>query len=218
MIKLYGSPLSPYCNKVKIALLEKGVNFEEVPAPASQTPEVLAKSPMGKIPYVEIGQFHLAESTAILEWLEDAYPTASLLPATPNGRARSRELMLMFDLYVGCGCVAFQRHKAFGAPLDQAARTEARALIVRGLAAVGRLARLGPYLVGDAFSYADLAAASVLPMVTLAGEILGENLLQPLAWAEDYLTLLAGRRTVALTWAAREQALLRLQDASSGQS
>ncbi|XLM20734.1 glutathione S-transferase family protein, partial [Chromobacterium piscinae] len=100
MIKLHGIPLSPYYNKVKIALLEKGVNFQEVLTPPSQEEALLEKSPMGKIPFVEINGHPLAESTVILEWLEDAYPTASLLPPTPNGRALARELTAMLELYV----------------------------------------------------------------------------------------------------------------------
>ncbi|MGL6069981.1 glutathione S-transferase family protein, partial [Craterilacuibacter sp.] len=78
MIILHGVALSPYYTKVKIALIEKGVNYEEVFTPPSQDEVFLSKSPMGKIPYVEINGFPLAESTAILEWLEDAYPTAAL--------------------------------------------------------------------------------------------------------------------------------------------
>ncbi|UGA40503.1 glutathione S-transferase family protein [Chromobacterium haemolyticum] len=100
MIKLYGAALSPYYNKVKIALLEKGVNFQEILTAPSQQEELLAKSPMGKIPFVEVGGHAMAESSVILEWLEDAYPTASLLPPTPNGRAHARQLSAMLDLYV----------------------------------------------------------------------------------------------------------------------
>ncbi|TDR76540.1 glutathione S-transferase family protein [Paludibacterium purpuratum] len=216
MIKLYGAPLSPYFNKVKIALLEKGVNFEEVLTRPSQEPDLLAKSPMGKIPFVEIGNFHLAESTAILEWLEDAYPTASLLPATPNSRAQSRELMHLFDLYVGQGCVAFQRHEVFGAPLDDATRAEARALIIRGLTAVSNRADFGPYLVGESFSYADLSAASVLPMLEYAGKALGEDLLQYLPGMHDYMKQLGERQTVSKTWAGYSKTRAFLLEQAAG--
>ena len=47
MIKLYGAPLSNYYNMVKVALLEKGLAFEEVLTPPSQDAGYLAKRPMG---------------------------------------------------------------------------------------------------------------------------------------------------------------------------
>ncbi|BEV72527.1 MULTISPECIES: glutathione S-transferase family protein [unclassified Paludibacterium] len=210
MIKLYGAPLSPYYNKVRIALLEKGVKFEEILQRPSQDAEVLACSPLGKIPYVEIGQFHLSESTAIIEWLEDAYPTASLLPPTPNSRALSRQLMQLIDLDLIQGCAPFQRHKVFGAPLDEQARSDARAKIIRTLAGMARIAVFAPFLAGDTFSYADLSAAAVLPGVKLASDMLGEDLLQHLPGAETYLAQLAKRQTVTTTWAARDKALAYL--------
>ncbi len=49
MIKLYGFAVSNYYNMVKLALLEKGVPFEEVPFFAGQTPQALAISPRGKV-------------------------------------------------------------------------------------------------------------------------------------------------------------------------
>jgi glutathione S-transferase len=126
MIKLYGVQLSAYYNKVKIALLEKGVNFQEVPTRPSQEPAMLEQSPMGKIPYVDINGHALSESTVILEWLEDAYPTAALLPPTPNGRASARELMTMLDLYLMPAVGPLYRHLLFGAALDEAAKASAR--------------------------------------------------------------------------------------------
>lgn len=208
MIKLYGTPLSPYCNKVKIALLEKGVNFEEILMRPSQEPAMLEKSPMGKIPFVEINGHGLCESGAILEWLEDAYPTAALLPPTPYGRAHARELMLMFDLYVAQACAPVQRHRVYGTPLDDAAREAARAAIVRALTAVSRLAQYGPWLAGEYFSVADVSAAAVLPMVKLASRELDADFLDDFPGIGAYLALLAGRVSVARTWADRETALL----------
>ncbi|WP_028536691.1 glutathione S-transferase family protein [Paludibacterium yongneupense] len=201
MIKLYGAPMSPYFNKVKIALLEKGVKFEEVLQRPSQEPDVLARSPMGKIPFVEVNGHAISESTAILEWLEDAYPTAALLPPTPNGRARARESMLVIDLYLVPACAPLTRHLVFGRELSDSARAEADAALRRGLAALERLADFGPWLVGEYFSFADISAASALPQIAHATQaLLGQNLLELLPGADDYLALLRKRHSIARTW------------------
>jgi glutathione S-transferase len=93
MLKLYGAPLSNYYNMVKTALIEKGVDFEAVLTPPSQEAAFLAQSPMGKIPCIETDKGYLAESSAILDYLEETYPEPALLPADPYERAKVRELV-----------------------------------------------------------------------------------------------------------------------------
>src|SRR2546427_11502665 len=81
MLKLCGIHLSNYHNKVRIALLEKGVAFEEDASCApSQKDEVLARSPLGKVPWLELGDGRrLTESQVIVEYLEETYPQKPLL-------------------------------------------------------------------------------------------------------------------------------------------
>ncbi|QEL57401.1 glutathione S-transferase family protein [Chromobacterium paludis] len=208
MIKLHGVSFSPYYNKVKIALLEKGVNFQEVLTPPSQDEWLLEKSPMGKIPFVEINGHPLAESTVILEWLEDAYPTASLLPLTPNGRALSRELMLLLEFYVMQPARPLVGHMFKGGRPDAAQCEEMRQSIARGISAVAQLAQHGPWLAGDVFSFADLSAAGVLPIVGLLSRtFLGEDMTLRLPGIEAYLQKLGQRPSVARAWTDKDTAL-----------
>jgi glutathione S-transferase len=73
MIRLCGFRISNYHNKVRIALLEKGVPHEEDDSvKPSQDEKVLARSPMGKVPFLEVDGTCLRESNVILEYLEDA--------------------------------------------------------------------------------------------------------------------------------------------------
>ena len=92
MLKLCGFRISNYHNKVRIALLEKGVPYEEDPSCApSQKEEFLSRSPIGKVPFLELDDGRrLAESEVIAEYLEEAYPQKPLLPKDPFERARSR--------------------------------------------------------------------------------------------------------------------------------
>ncbi|OHX13507.1 glutathione S-transferase family protein [Chromobacterium sphagni] len=211
MIKLHGTPLSPYYNKVKVGLLEKGVNFQEVLTSPSQEDWLLEKSPMGKVPFVEINGHPVAESTVILEWLEDAYPTASLLPPTPNGRALARELMTMLELYVMAPSGPLVRHMVKGSRPEPAQCDEIRQGIARGISAVAQLAQQRPWLAGEDFSFADISAASILPLVAkLSQGFLGEDMTLRLSGCGEYLQRLGGRHSVARVWADRDASLAAL--------
>ncbi len=92
-ISLHGFAVSNYYNKVKFALLEKGVDFTEVNQRLPLTdPAQRAHSPMGKIPYLTTPQGAISESQAIVDWLEAAYPNPPLLPADPFAAPKVREL------------------------------------------------------------------------------------------------------------------------------
>lgn len=78
MITLHGFAVSNYYNKVKLALLEKGIDFREEWVLPSQEESELRRSPLGKIPFIETEQGLVSESQAIVEYLEDAYPEQPL--------------------------------------------------------------------------------------------------------------------------------------------
>jgi glutathione S-transferase len=96
-MKLYSGPLSLFSRKAEIALHEKGLGFQRVMVPFTQTegyspkhPEVLAFNPKGQVPVLVDGDLVIYDSTVILEYLEDAYPDPPLYPVTSAGRARCR--------------------------------------------------------------------------------------------------------------------------------
>ena len=103
-MKLYSGPLSLFAKKIEIALAEKGLTFERVLAPFTQTkgyvpklPEIIAANPKVQVPVLIDGDVTLYDSTVILEYLEDAYPEPPLYPHTPAARARCRQLELYGD-------------------------------------------------------------------------------------------------------------------------
>jgi glutathione S-transferase len=97
MTTLYEIPLSPYAQKVKLALLEKGIEFS-IELPDLDAPgEFLALSPRLEVPVFVDDAVRLFDSSVILEYLEDRWPAPPLLPSSPAERARVRTLEEICD-------------------------------------------------------------------------------------------------------------------------
>ncbi len=101
---LYSAPLSLFSRKVEIALVEKGVSFDRVLVPFTQTrgyapkhPAVIAANPKRQVPVLVDEDLTLYDSTVIIEYLDDKYPNPPLLPPEPKARARCRLLELEAD-------------------------------------------------------------------------------------------------------------------------
>lgn len=82
MINLCGFAVSNYYNKIKLIMLEKGIDFTEEEVFPSQDEALLIRSPLGKIPFIETEHGCLSESQVILEYLEDAYPEIRYILST----------------------------------------------------------------------------------------------------------------------------------------
>jgi glutathione S-transferase len=101
MIVLYEHPLSPYAQKVKIALREKRIDFEpRMPDLFSGgEAEFEAANPRREVPALVDGDTAVFDSTIILEYLEDRWPEPALLPTGAAARARVRMLEELCDTY-----------------------------------------------------------------------------------------------------------------------
>jgi glutathione S-transferase len=100
MLTLFEHPLSPYAQKCKIAMYEKGVTFEAKMPEAIGTGDTagfLKINPRGEVPALLDGGFAIFDSTVILEYIEDKWPAPPLLPATPAARARARMIEDVMD-------------------------------------------------------------------------------------------------------------------------
>src|SRR2546425_12877279 len=102
MVLVYEHPLSPYAQKVKIALAEKGVAFEcRLPDFMGGRDDAFAPAtPRLEVPALVDGDTRVFDSTIILEYIEDRWPTPPLLPVAPAERARVRMLEELCDTYV----------------------------------------------------------------------------------------------------------------------
>lgn len=178
-ITLCGFSLSNYYNKVKLALLEKGIPFqEEVVMTHSKDEAVLAASPLGKVPFIRTEQGALCESQVILDYLESAYPAHPLLPAEPFARAKVHELITFVELHLELVARELYGQAFFGGSCSDANKERVKKLLDKNIPAFKRLAKFGPYLAGDAFTQADCAGWVSLPLVAMATKsVLGEDLL-----------------------------------------
>ncbi len=199
MIKLCGFRISNYHNKVRIALLEKGVAFEEDEnVKPSQEGDYLARSPMGKVPYLEVDGTRVRESSAILEYLEDAYPQKPLLPKDPVGRARVRELIIFIELHLELVARRMYGMLAGGKPVSDEMRQRVEKDLAKGVRALKAVARFEPYIAGKDLTIADCAAFVHLPLVTLVTKnFFGRDFLEDLPQMKPYLKMLGERPAFA---------------------
>ena len=179
MLVLCGSPISNYYNKVKLALLEKGIAFSEEPVAAGATAhDVLGASPLGKIPFIRTERGALCESQAILEYLEAAQTEPRLLPSDPFAAAKVRELIAFIDLHLELVARELYPQAFFGGSVGAADTARIRARLEKNIAAFRRLARFAPYVAGAEFTQADCSAWVTLPLVSMATKaVYGEDLL-----------------------------------------
>jgi glutathione S-transferase len=108
-VKLYDAARCPFCARVRIALAEKGFDYETVEIDLGNRPDwIYELNPTGKVPVFDDG-FVLPESAVIMEYLDDRYPEQPLLPADPKSRAVARKWVFRFDDLLGDDYYAFRR-------------------------------------------------------------------------------------------------------------
>lgn len=214
MLTLCGFAASNYYNKVKLALLEKGVPFEEELAWVGQTDK--ASSPLGKVPYLKTDAGSLSESTVILDYLENAYPQVPLMPADPFAAAKVRELVRYMELHLELVARNLYPEAFFGGKVSDAAKEKIGPQLDKNVAAFNQLTKYAPYIAGDQFTLADCAAAVHLPLVSSASKIIyGRDVLADTP-ARDYLKKLGERATVQKINADRKVSTALMLSRSKG--
>jgi len=163
---LYGSTMSPFVRKVAAYATEKGIELEirSTGAP-DYSAEFLATSPFRKMPAFSDGDYHLADSSAIIHYLEAKFPEPDLIPHDPRERGK----VIWFEEFADtlmCGCGAKMFFNRIVAPrflgrqgdlgvADAAERDELPPL----LEYLDKVIPDSGFLVGDRLTLADLAVA-----------------------------------------------------------
>ena len=182
MITLYDADRCPYCARVRIALAEKGIEYETVEVDLDDRPAwIYEKNPLGRVPVLEEDTFVLAESAVIDEYLDDRYPEPPLWPTDPAERALGRMLVFRFD-ELSRPYYALRRGEEGAADRLDVALGELDALLE------GR-----PFLSGREFGLADIA---YVPWILRARDRLDVDLSRFSALA-DWLARLQVRPSIA---------------------
>lgn len=188
MFKLYGFPVSNYYNMVKLALLEKGLAFEEVTFYPTPTPQSLAISPRGKVPVLEVEGGFINETSVILEYLEQTAQGTPLLPADPFERAQVLAMAREIELYIELPGRACYGEAFFGMTLPDAIKEKTKTELLLGFAALGRHGKFAPYVAGDSLSIADLYFLYSVPLACAVGQkLFGIDLLAEMPKAKALL-------------------------------
>ena len=155
-IKLHGINLSNYYCILKVILIEKGIEFEEVTVSPNQDPEFLARSPMGKVPCLETDRGFLTETGVIIDYLDASDEGPGFYPADAFARAKVQELMRHIELYIELPARRLYGEVFFNRPATDEEKEIVRKLLKRGFVSLGTLASFDPWLVGGEFTYADI--------------------------------------------------------------
>jgi len=208
MLKLHGFSVSNYYNMVKLALLEKGLPFEEVAFYGGQAPHALEVSPRGKVPVLETPHGFLSETSVILDYIEQTQGGKALLPADPFAQAKVRELLKEIELYIELPARSCYAEAFFGAAVEPLIKERARAELLAGFATLKRNGRFAPYVAGEQLTVADLMFCFSVDLACAVGkEVLGIDFLADFPQAKALLELMGQNPHMARVVADKEAAM-----------
>lgn len=178
MNRLYHFPLSPFSRKVRLSLAEKRIEVELVEERYwEQGPDFLLRNPAGKVPVFKMGSRTMAESGAICEYLEEAYPTPALLPKDPDARYEARRLVAWFDDKFHTEVTAkllgervFRKVMGTGYPDSANVKAGSKAIKFH-LDYMNRLLDQRRWLAGNEMTLADFSAAAQLSCLDYISDV-----------------------------------------------
>ena len=202
MLTLCGFGASNYHNKVKLALIEKGVAFEEELVWVGET-DPLA-SPLGKVPYLKTEQGTLCESSVMLEYIEQAHTAHPLMPKEPFAAAKVRELMTFLDLHLELVARNLYPEAFFGGKVSDSTKEKVGAQLEKNVAAFATLVQFKPFIAGSEMTLADCTAAVHLPLITAVSKtIYGRDFLADLP-VKEYMKMWSERPSMQRVHAERK--------------
>jgi glutathione S-transferase len=174
MIKIFGSPLSPFVARVILACDHKGLKYTvEMPEGGLKSPEFLSMNPFGKIPTVKDGSTFLFESGVILPYLDDKHAKKPVIPASAASAGKARLIATICDLYVQEPALQLFRQVVGRGPQDKALADKAKADMEAALDVLNGYIKPGPCATGSSFTIADCYAIPALLFVTAVAPLFG---------------------------------------------
>lgn len=211
MIRIYGIGASNYSSCVKTVLLEKNIAFEDIIQFPSQDADVIAHSPMGKVPYIEINGRYLSETNVIYDYLEETHSEHPLYPENSLKKAQVKEIIRIVELYLDAPARRHIGTAVFGEQLNQNAFDEVRPAIEKGLNAFLLRAKLAPYVAGNEFTYADISSFFMLGFTNFhTKEIYDWDLTTSYPQIGEYLNFIGQRPTISSIQKSLENSLMEI--------
>jgi glutathione S-transferase len=183
---VYGPALSTYVRSARVALEEKGVAYElkqlNFMGGEHKQSAHLARHPFGYVPAFEHDGFPLYETSAIIRYVDRAFPGPKLQPDDVRQLARMDQIIGIIDSYAYPSIVSKLVIERLVAPMmgrgaDEATIAEAMPRVKLSLAELDRLAAGDGFLVGGALSLADIHLAPIFFYMTQTPE--AASLLEP---------------------------------------
>ena len=183
MLKLYHTPLSPFCRKIRMLLREKDLAFELINENVwDRRREFFALNPAGEVPVLVCDDGSIiSHSSAICEYVEETYPTPNFIGRNPLERAEVRRLVGWFDTKFNTEVTQnllfekqYKRLWQYGEPSSEAIRA-GKKNITYHLDYIAYLTSDRPWLAGEHISIADMAAASHLSSLDYMGDVPWEH-------------------------------------------
>jgi len=199
---LYGADYSVYVRIARMALEEKGVDYELVPLDIFAADGIpawyLEHHPFGRIPAFEHDGFRLFETNAIARYVDEAFDGPALQPADARGRARMGQMTGMLDAYG-------YRAMVWDVAVERLEKAEPdETLIAGGLSQAETVLKVltslkadGPWLLGDQLTLADLHAAPIIGYFVKVAE--GQKLLAEFPEIQAWWGRIAARQAFAVT-------------------
>jgi glutathione S-transferase len=172
-MKLHWHPFSIIPRRVRIAFREKGIPYDEVevdlPGGAHREPEFRRLNPFAQVPVLEDGDLVVSESVAILEYLEERFPTPALLPGGAARRALARQFMLWSGDYINPAWEAWMapRFSKLVSP-DDPSVARGREKIAAHMDVLEARLRGRHWLIDD-YTFADICYAPVVTVLHFVG-------------------------------------------------
>ena len=197
MLKLYDYPDCPFCQKVRVVLAEKDLEYEKIfvdlRKQEQKLPDFLRLNPYGKVPVLLDDDEVIYDSTIINEYLEDEYPLPSLMPDDSNGKARVRMLEDYCDnSFIPPTTMLLSQLRKPDGERDQQRVEQAREELRRALYFLRDKLTGHEFLVGKEFTIADAAFA---PRIMVLGR-LGIELEPALAPVQTWIDRIRARPSV----------------------
>jgi glutathione S-transferase len=184
-LKLVIAKPSPFARKVRVALREKWIDYEEMmDVPWNPDTKAPSLNPLGKIPILICEDGHTVfDSSVIVEYLETLGQDPQLIPSVPSLRVSVRQIEALADGVSDAVVLIVLESKRRADLISQDWLTRQRAKVDAGLKALAGMLKGKTWFVGEHMSVADIAAACTLAYV--------DTRVPGVAWRTKYPVLAA---------------------------